>query len=120
MNLPPMLKGESVTRLIQGAAAGAVIAMIVGFSWGGWTLQSKAQKLADQRASDAVVAALTPICVDKFKQASDAKTSLAALKAVDSWQRDSFVTKGGWATFPGNEPNRDVADACAKVLDDMK
>ena len=52
MNLPPMLKGESVTRLIQGAAAGAVIARIVGFSWGGWTLQSKAQKLADQKASE--------------------------------------------------------------------
>lgn len=37
MNLPPILEGESLTRLMQGAAAGAVVAMIVGFSWGGWT-----------------------------------------------------------------------------------
>jgi len=49
MNLPPILKGDSLTRLMQGAAGGAVVAMIVGFTWGGWTLQSKAQKLADQK-----------------------------------------------------------------------
>ena len=120
MNLPPILKGESLTRLMQGAVSGAIIAMIVGFTWGGWTLQSKAQKLANQKADEAVVAALTPICVEKFNQAANAKTTLAALKAVDSWKRDSFVTKGGWATFAGSEPNRDVAEACAKVLDEVK
>jgi hypothetical protein len=31
MNLPRILQGESLTRLMQGAAAGAIIAMIVGF-----------------------------------------------------------------------------------------
>jgi hypothetical protein len=30
------------------------------------------------------------------------------------------VTKGGWATFPGSQPNRDVAEACAKVLNNAK
>ena len=120
MNLPPILKGDSLTRLMQGAACGAVIAMVIGFSWGGWTLQSKAQKAADQKAQDAVVAALTPICVEKFNQAADAKAALAALKAEDSWKRDNFISKGGWATFSDNAPNRDVAEACAKVLDEMK
>jgi len=120
MNLPPILKGDSLTRLMQGAAGGAVVAMIVGFTWGGWTLQSKAQKLADEKAETAVVAVLTPICVDKFEHAADAKTTLAALKAEDSWKRDNFISKGGWATFPGNAPNRDVAEACAKILDDRK
>jgi hypothetical protein len=42
MNLPPILKGDSLTRLMQGAAGGAVIAMSIGFSWGGWTLQMTA------------------------------------------------------------------------------
>lgn len=120
MNLPPILKGDSLTRLMQGAAGGAAVAMIVGFTWGGWTLQSKAQKLADEKAETAVVAALTPICVEKFQHATDAKTTLAALKAEDSWKRDTFISKGGWATFPGNAPNRDVAEACAKVLGDTK
>ena len=120
MNLPPILKGDSLTRLMQGAAGGAVIAMIIGFSWGGWTLQKTADKMAEQKSSEAVVAALTPICVEKFNQAADATTTLAALKKVDSWQQDGFVTKGGWATFPGNQPNRDVAEACAKVLNGTK
>src|SRR3569833_769452 len=118
--MSPILKGDSLTRLMQGASIGAVIAMIIGFSWGGWMLQSKAQKLADQKAEAAVVTALTPICVDKFEQAADAKATLAALKAEDSWKRDNFVSKGGWATFPGNAPNRDVAEACAKVLGETK
>jgi len=39
-----------------------------------------ANKLADQRADSAVVAILTPICVDKFRQSDDAIVNLAALK----------------------------------------
>ena len=120
MNLPPILKGESLTRLLQGAAGGAVVAMIVGFGWGGWQLQSRAEKMADQRADNAVVAALAPICVDKFQHGADASAKLVALKATDSWQRDTFVAKGGWATFPGSEPNQSVAEACAKMLSEQK
>jgi hypothetical protein len=116
MKLPPILQGESLTRLLQGAVAGAVIAMIVGFGWGGWQLGSTAEKTADERASNAVVAALAPICVDKFQHGADATAELVAMKKIDSWERDSFVTKGGWATFPGNQPNREVAEACAKIL----
>jgi len=121
MKLPVILQGDSLTRLLQGAAAGAVIAMIVGFGWGGWMLGGKADTMADQRADAAVVKVLAPICVDKFKSASDAQATLVALKAVDSWNQDSFVAKGGWATFPGNaEPNRGVAEACAKLLSGAK
>ncbi len=121
MQLPTILQGDSLTRLMQGAAGGAVIAMILGFGWGGWTLGSKAESMADERATAAVVKALAPICVDRFKTASNAQATLVALKAVDSWNRDSFVAKGGWATFPGNaEPNRSVAEACAKMLSGAK
>ena len=90
--------------------------MVLGFGWGGWQLHSAAQQMADQRANDAVVAVLAPICVDKFKHAPDSAATLVALKATDSWQRDSFVTKGGWATFPGGGPNQNVAEACARIL----
>ena len=38
MQVPSMLQGESLKRLLQGAAAGAVATMFVGFSWGGWSL----------------------------------------------------------------------------------
>jgi hypothetical protein len=36
MEMPSILQAESLKRLFQGAAAGAVVAMIVGFNWGGW------------------------------------------------------------------------------------
>ena len=38
--LPPMLQGELLTRLVQGAAAGCALdTLLLGFGWGGWTLQ---------------------------------------------------------------------------------
>ena len=57
-------------------------------------------KMADQSTSSAIVAALAPICV-VIRHATEAKATLAELKLVDSWKRDSFIEKGGWATFPG-------------------
>jgi hypothetical protein len=33
MQVPSMLQGESLKRLLQGAAAGAVVTMFVGFYW---------------------------------------------------------------------------------------
>ena len=36
MEMPVIFKGESLTRLAQGAAVGAVATMIIGFNWGGW------------------------------------------------------------------------------------
>ena len=121
MQLPSILQGESRARLIQGAVAGSLLTMILGFGWGGWQLQSTSQKTADLQTNKAVVAALAPICVDKFRQAADVKATLVALNATSSWKRDTFVEKGGWATFPGSvEPNRDVAEACAQILGDAK
>jgi hypothetical protein len=121
MNLPPILQGESRVRLTQGAVFGALATAIVGFSWAGWTLGSTAEQMAERSASKAVVAALAPICVDKFQRTAEATATLAQLKATDTWQQDAFVVKGGWATFPGDkEPNREVAEACAKMLGELK
>jgi hypothetical protein len=117
MNLPPILQAESRVRLMQGAAVGAIATMAVGFGFAGWTLGGTAEKMAATRTNNALVAALAPICANKFTQGAGSAASLVALKATDSWKRDSFVVDGGWATFPGNkEPNRDVAEACAQLL----
>ena len=121
MQLPTIFQGESLTRLMQGACAGLLATVVIGFGWGGWTLEKTATKMAEQRANIAVVAVLAPICVDNFQHATAAKATLAELKATDSWKQDTFVVKGGWATFPGNEaPNNNVAEACAKMLSALK
>ena len=121
MQIPSILQGESLKRLLQGAAIGAVTAMVIGFNWGGWTLGSTAKEMAQKTASAAVVAALAPICVDKFQHASDSPGALVELKKINSWQQGSFVEKGGWATFPGSTtPDSAVARACGEMLASMK
>ena len=36
MAIPAILQGDSLTRLLQGAAAGAAATLFIGFYWGGW------------------------------------------------------------------------------------
>ena len=121
MEMAAMFKGESLTRLIQGAIAGFLATVVIGFGWGGWTLGNTATKMAEQSAKNAVVSALAPICVDNFQHAATATATLAELKATDSWKQDTFIAKGGWATFPGMEsPNSNVAEACARMLSALK
>ena len=72
MQVPAILQGESLKRLLQGAAAGAVATMFVGFYWGGWSLASTADKMAKERSELAVIAALAPVCADKFSALPDA------------------------------------------------
>ena len=122
MQLPLILQGESLKRLLQGAAAGAVATIVVGFSWGGWSLGSTAQRLAADQASTAVVAVLTPICVEKFLQNSDAQANLAALREIPSnWQQGQYLEKGGWATRPGaTSSDYELARACATKLIEAK
>jgi hypothetical protein len=100
-----------------GAVVGAVAITIVGF-WGlGWTLGSTAERMANERAEAATVTALMPVCVAGFEAQPDAATKLIALKKAASWDRQSFIEKGGWATMPGsNAPNSAVARACAEKL----
>ena len=121
MPLPSILQEQSFKRLIQGAAVGAVVTMIAGFNWGGWSLESTAAKRADEASRSAVVAVLAPICVDKFQHAANATDNLIELKKVSSYMQGSFVEKGGWATSLGTDKaNSAVAQACATMLGNLK
>ena len=122
MQVPSILLGELRTRLLQGIAIGAIASMVIGFSWGGWVLGSTAHRLAADQASTAVVAVLTPICVEKFLQNSDAQANLAALREISTnWQQGQYVEKGGWATRPGaTSSDYELARACAAKLIEAK
>jgi alpha/beta superfamily hydrolase len=110
-----MLQGESLTRLLQGAAAGAVATIVVGFSWGGWSLGSTADTMAKQRSELAVVAALAPVCADKFRALPDAEAKKVALSKVDSWKRrDEFPKE--LVTPGGSYPSSSLVDACYTLL----
>ena len=116
MQLPAILEGESLTRLLQGAAAGAVATMVVGFYWGGWSVSSTADKMAKERSELAVVAALAPVCADKFRALPDADARKAALSKVDSWKRGDEFPKE-FVTLPGETyPSSTLVDACYTLL----
>jgi len=92
--------------------------MLIGFYWGGWVTGNTALKMAKQGATDAVVTALAPVCVDKFQHATNAPDNLTELNKIALiWDRSAFVEKGGWATMPGTtSPDAAVARACAEML----
>ena len=103
-------------RLLQGAAAGAVATMVVGFSWGGWSLGSTADKMAKERSELAVVAALAPVCADKFRALPDAEAKTVALSKAESWKRaEEFPQE--LVTLPGQTyPSSALVNACYALL----
>jgi hypothetical protein len=114
-------QGDSLKRLLQGAAVGVIGTVAVGFGWGGWMLGSSAKTLADNTASSAVVAAIAPICVDQFQRSADAAVNLTTLKKTDTWQQAAYVEKGGWAVMPGSKTaDSGVSQACAALLSNLK
>jgi hypothetical protein len=109
---------QSLKAAAWGALAGAVACAVVGFASLGWTLGSTAERLVNERVEAAVVNALSPICVAKYRQQADLATKLAALGKVDAWDRGALIEKGGWATTPGSNTTTTaaVASACAEKL----
>jgi hypothetical protein len=113
---PPILQGESLTRLLQGVAIGAVATMVIGFYWGGWTLSSTADKMANLRSETAVVAALAPGCAEKFRALPDADVRQIALTKADSWRRGNEFPKELVTLQGESSQNSALVDACSKLL----
>jgi hypothetical protein len=121
MQLPEILQGDSLVRLIQGAVAGVFATLAVGFFWGGWVTGGTAQQRTKDAVQSAIVGALAPICVDRFQHHANAAANLVELQKISSWQQSSFIEKGGWATMPGTaSPDSAVARACAEMLGRLK
>ena len=121
MEIPSAFKGESLTRLLQGTAIGAIAAIAIGFGWGGWVLGSTAERQSANDSKSAVVAVLAPICADKFQRSADASKNLEDFNKVSSYKQAAFVEDGGWAVFPGSDgPSAGVARACASLLSEIK
>ena len=99
---------------VWGLICGAIIAMIVGFAWGGWTTSGTTTRMSDE----SVLAARAAICVAQFMKQPNPEERLKALGEVNSWQRAEFIEKGGWDKMPGQEKaGYAVARACADGLE---
>jgi hypothetical protein len=111
------MKPETAAKVkygVWGLICGAVIAMIIGFAWGGWTTARTTQTIT----REAVLASRAAICVAQFMKEPNAEAKLKELEAVSSWQRGEFIGKGGWDKMPGQEEaGAAVARACADGLE---
>ena len=99
---------------VWGLICGAVIAMILGFAWGGWTTFSATQKISEE----AVLASQAAVCVAQFMKQPNQEEKLKELEKVSSWERAKFIEKGGWDKMPGQEKaGYLVARACSDGLE---
>ena len=102
--------------MLQGAAVGAVATIAVGFGGGGWSLGSTADRMAKERSELAVVAALAPVCADKFRAQPDAEAKTIALSKVEAWKRREEFPKE-FVTLPGETyPSSALIYACSTLL----
>ena len=99
---------------IGGLVCGAIIAMIIGFGWGGWVTAGTSQKMTDT----AVLASQAAICVAQYVKEPNSQEKLKEFAAVDSYKRSEFIEKGGWDKMPGQkEAGYDVRNACVTGLE---
>jgi hypothetical protein len=99
---------------VWGLIVGAVISMIIGFAWGGWTTSSKTKTMTEE----AVLASQAAICVAQFMKQPNHEEKLKELGALDSWKRAEFIEKGAWDKMPGQEKaGYAVARACSDGLE---
>ena len=112
-----MTMPTNTTPWIQGAVVGAILLAIAGFTWGGWVTGGTAARNSAVASHEAVVAALAPICVERFRAQPDAVVKTDALIKSSSWERGNLIEKSGFATMPGTTSvDSDVARACANIL----
>ena len=111
------MKPETAGKIkygVWGLVVGAVITMIIGFAWGGWTTSSTTKTMTEE----AVVASQAAICVAQFMKAPDHEAKLKEFEAVSSWKRPEFIAKGGWDKMPGQkDADYGVARACSDGLE---
>lgn len=99
---------------IGGLICGAIVAIVIGFAWGGWTTSSTSQTKSDA----AVLASQAAICVAQYIKEPNSQEKLKEFEAIDNYKRYEFIEKGGWDKMPGQkDANPGVSGACVAGLE---
>ena len=97
-----------------GLVCGAIIAMIIGFAWGGWSTAATTEKVSEE----AIMASQSAICVAQFMKEPNHEEKLKELGELNSWKRYEFIEKEGWDKMPGQEKaGYAVSRACSDGLE---
>lgn len=99
---------------VGGLICGAIVAMIIGFAWGGWVTAGTNQKMS----GDAVLVSQAAICVAQYAKQPNGEEKIKEFGAIDSYKRYEFIEKGGWDKMPGQkEASSGVSSACVAGLE---
>jgi alpha/beta superfamily hydrolase len=103
------------------SAAGGIVAGMLVLSYGfGYMSNTTAQRIADAQTEKAVVAAMTPVCAEKFRALSDvaARTAILVANSDNTYlMRPAFKDEEALVTLPGKTyPESDLVGACAKLV----
>jgi hypothetical protein len=111
------MKPETAGKIkfgVWGLIVGAIIAMIIGFAWGGWTTSSTTKRMTEE----AILASQAAICVAQFMQDPNHEENLKEFEKLNSWERAKFIEEGGWDKMPGQEKaDYAVSRGCADGLE---
>ena len=114
------MKPETAGKIkygILGLICGGIIAMIIGFNWGGWTTSSTTKTMTQK----AVLVSQAAICVAQFVKDPNYKENIKEFEKLESYGMNNtsdYVRKHGWDKMPGEEKaDSNVAPACADGLE---
>lgn len=103
---------ESLKPGLWGVAGDAIVVIVIGFSWVGWTTTGSAGLLAKASASEAVVQEFTPRCV---ALAEPQAKKISALKELSNWKHDNYVTEASWVDHVSKKYQTEVTKVCAST-----
>jgi hypothetical protein len=119
MQTPEFFQAPALARLLQGAAAGIVATLIVGFTWGGWVTGGTAKAMASNAAEKANTLALAPVCAKMMVSNTEAMAKFKA-ETDSSWKRETIVRET-IKQINGKDLSSNLVDACqAAVWDGLK
>ena len=111
------MKPENAGKIkygVWGLICGAIITIILGFAWGGWTTAGTSKNMTEE----AVLASQAAICVAQFMKQPNHKEKLKELEKLNQWKRSDFIEKGNWDRMPGQEKaGYLVSQACVDGLE---
>ena len=108
--------GGKIKFGVWGLIVGAIVTMIIGFSFGGWATSSTVKNTVNE----ALASQAGDYCAASFKADLDYKDNLEKLKAANQWSRSDFIGKGGWAKTDSDKvPSYAVEKACVAALSDV-
>jgi hypothetical protein len=109
------------TGLFWACAGSVVLAVVVGFAWGGWVTGGSAREMAKDSAAQARQELVAAVCVDRFAAAPDAGVQLTTLNAItSSYARGKFIQEGGWAVLVPAGSGAEASMPARSSTDDRK